>query len=90
MKHLLTLFVVGIVIYGVEPATFFIPVEYDENDQPFVRYKNTEYPLVGETLTFEDENGCTVQLSLNRPSEEELLKKSGYVQGSVLCLPVFQ
>ncbi|GAA48873.1 hypothetical protein CSKR_100935 [Clonorchis sinensis] len=90
MKYLLTYFVVGIVIYGVEPATFFIPVEYHKNGQPFVEYNNTQYPIVGnKLLTYRDKNGCIVQLSLNMPSEEELLRKSGYVQGSILCLPIF-
>ncbi|KER29135.1 hypothetical protein X801_00492, partial [Opisthorchis viverrini] len=90
MKCLLTFFVVGIAIYGVEPATFFIPVEYNENGRPFVEYNSRKYPIVGERqLTHEDGNGCTVVLSLKMPSKEELLKKSGYVQGSVLCFPFF-
>ncbi|CAH8821624.1 unnamed protein product [Trichobilharzia szidati] len=80
---LLSLYIVNIM--KIESATYMLQMTVDGSEQMTVNFDGMNFTLSDDlTLTIQD-NDCTRTVSLQPPTEDELITGSGYRSGSQLC-----
>ncbi|CAH8555656.1 unnamed protein product [Schistosoma bovis] len=93
ISHMFKLYIAVVIlctlsIMRIESATFAVPIEFDETGQMYVNVDGMDISLDSNGILKMKNRRCTTTISLASPSEVEIATRSGYREGSSLCMPV--
>nr|CAH8850239.1 unnamed protein product [Trichobilharzia regenti] len=72
-------------ILKIESARYMLPMKIDDKGRMFVNFHGTHYALRNYFVLIVQEPDCVREISLRRPTDEELAARKGFRQGFLHC-----